>query len=153
MPYVGWGLIHNLQCSPKCIAPSPGNGNHYFKDGSRRLKVSGPKIRLQVFLQQKPEISAKLLCQYLTPISNMADHPETSISIPAKVDPTKHPSPLCLRDAPLLLSHPYLPMESGFSLNSDGMHHIAASTYMPQCSGAMIDWWFGWIHTTDQYKL
>jgi hypothetical protein len=33
------------------------------------------------------------------------------------------------------------------------MHHVAASTYMPDCTAAMIDWWFGWIHNTEQYKL
>lgn len=60
---------------------------------------------------------------------------------------------LALSDARLLLENPYLPMEAGVATTADGMHHVAASTYMKGSSGAMVDWWFGWIHTTDQYKL
>lgn len=60
---------------------------------------------------------------------------------------------LPLKNAKLLLSNDYLPLEAGVALTEDGMHHIAASTYMKWSTGAMIDWWFGWIHTTDQYKL
>jgi DAPG hydrolase PhiG domain len=62
-------------------------------------------------------------------------------------------SPLLLSEAHKLLESPYLAHEGGFATNADGMHHITASTYMPHCKGAMIDWWFGFIHTTDQYKL
>lgn len=60
---------------------------------------------------------------------------------------------LRLDEAPLLLANDYLPIETGTGLASDGLWHVAASTYMPDCSAAMIDWWFGWMHTTDQYKL
>ncbi|CAI7595590.1 unnamed protein product [Penicillium pancosmium] len=63
-----------------------------------------------------------------------------------------HPG-LALKDARLLLEHPYLPMEAGVAHTEDGMTHIAASTYMKSCTGAMIDWWFGWIHNTGQYKI
>jgi hypothetical protein len=66
---------------------------------------------------------------------------------------TPLPNGLLLTDAKLLLSNPYLPLEAGISLTPDGMHHIAASTYMPGSTGTMIDWWFGWIHKTPQYKL
>ncbi|CZR64178.1 uncharacterized protein PAC_14075 [Phialocephala subalpina] len=45
------------------------------------------------------------------------------------------------------------PTETGYAVNSEGMHHIAATTYMPNCTSAMIAWWFGWIHNTEQYKL
>src|SRR6187402_2528638 len=58
-----------------------------------------------------------------------------------------------LHDPKLLLSSPYQAVETGYASNSDGMHHIAATTYMPNCTAAMIAWWFGWIHTTEQYKL
>ena len=61
--------------------------------------------------------------------------------------------PLLLKDAKLLLNAPYPSVETGYAQTSDGMYHIAASTYMPNCTGEMIKWWFGWIHTTDQYKL
>lgn len=61
---------------------------------------------------------------------------------------------LNLNQAPLLLEHDYLPIETGAGLSPDGHHyHVAASTYMPKCTAAMIDWWFGYIHTTEQYKL
>ncbi|OBT60757.1 hypothetical protein VE03_10868 [Pseudogymnoascus sp. 23342-1-I1] len=57
------------------------------------------------------------------------------------------------KDARLLLNTPYLQHEAGYAINAEGMHHIAASTYMPLCTGPMIDWWFGWIHNTAQYQL
>jgi hypothetical protein len=60
---------------------------------------------------------------------------------------------LPLKEANLLLSNPYLPLEAGVAITEDGMHHIAASTYMRDCTGAMLDWWFGWIHHTEHYKL
>jgi len=60
---------------------------------------------------------------------------------------------LRLKDAVLLLEHDYLPMEAGYAVTSDGMNYIAASTYMPGVTGKMIDWWFGFIHTSDFYKL
>lgn len=68
-------------------------------------------------------------------------------------NPTKLPQALLIKDAPLLLEHNYLPLEAGYAIAPDGMHHVAASTYMRGCSGKMIDWWFGWIHRSDQYKL
>jgi hypothetical protein len=61
--------------------------------------------------------------------------------------------PLRLQDAKLLLSNDYQPVETGWAFNEDGMAHIAATTYMPNCTSEMISWWFGWIHTTSQYKL
>ncbi|OBT95954.1 hypothetical protein VE01_06026 [Pseudogymnoascus verrucosus] len=61
--------------------------------------------------------------------------------------------PLLLSDAKLLLNIPYLQHEAGYAVNAEGMHHIAACTYMPRCTGRMIDWWFGWIHDTAQYQL
>lgn len=68
-------------------------------------------------------------------------------------DPTKSPIPIRLSDAKLLLQNDYLPLEAGHGLTDDNMHHVAASTYMPNVSAKMIDWWFGFIHTTDQYLL
>ncbi|KAJ6036145.1 hypothetical protein N7540_000424 [Penicillium herquei] len=69
------------------------------------------------------------------------------------VTPSVLQSGLRLSDAKLLLENPYLPMEAGVAVTEDGHHHIAGSTYMKGSTGAMIDWWFGWIHTTEQYKL
>jgi hypothetical protein len=61
--------------------------------------------------------------------------------------------PLLLNDANALLKNEYLPFESGYAINEDGMYHVAASTFMPHCTGKMIDWWFGYIHDTNTYKL
>ena len=30
---------------------------------------------------------------------------------------------------------------------------MVASTRMSNCTAAMIDWWLGWVHHTEQYKL
>ncbi|KAL4889703.1 hypothetical protein BDV59DRAFT_205058 [Aspergillus ambiguus] len=68
-------------------------------------------------------------------------------------DPTAKPQALLLKDAHLLLEHPYLPLETGWAVAPDGMHHVAVSTYMRHCTGAMFDWWFGFIHKTEHYKL
>ncbi|KAL3456925.1 hypothetical protein BJX64DRAFT_280974 [Aspergillus heterothallicus] len=67
--------------------------------------------------------------------------------------PTELPQALLLQDAPLLLENEYLPLEAGYAVAPDGLHHVAASTYMRGCSGKMIDWWFGYVHHTQEYKL
>jgi hypothetical protein len=69
------------------------------------------------------------------------------------MSPTTDLEPLMLRDAPILLTHPYLPFEAGCAYTTDGMCHVAASTYMLGVTGEMIEWWFGWIHGTEEYKL
>lgn len=71
----------------------------------------------------------------------------------SEYQPAQRPQALLLKDAPLLLQHEYLPLEAGYAVAPDGMHHVAASTYMRGCSGEMIDWWFSWMHDTQQYKL
>lgn len=57
-----------------------------------------------------------------------------------------------LTGANQLLENGYLQMESGYVRLDDGQLHVAARTSMPGCSGAMIDWWFGYVRTTEQYK-
>ena len=57
-----------------------------------------------------------------------------------------------LTDAERLLDPGYLPLESGWARLDDGQLHVAALTTMPGCKGRMIDWWFGWLRTTEQYK-
>jgi hypothetical protein len=76
-----------------------------------------------------------------------------ALVVPGVIDPTIVAGPLTVKQAPLMLTNPYLPFEAGYALNSDGMHHVAASTYMPNISGDMIEWFFGWITNTEQYKL
>lgn len=70
-----------------------------------------------------------------------------------KTTTTPPQGPLLVREAPLLLEHDYLPMEAGYALNSEGMWHIAASTYMLNVTGPMITWWFTHIHDTATYLL
>lgn len=60
---------------------------------------------------------------------------------------------LRLSEAPKLLDEDYMHIEAGYGLTSDNMAHIAASTYMPGVTAAMIDWWLGYVHTTEHYKL
>lgn len=57
-----------------------------------------------------------------------------------------------LEDADQLLEPGYPAMESGYLRLENGQLHVAARTSMPGCSSAMIDWWFGYIRTTEQYK-
>jgi hypothetical protein len=57
-----------------------------------------------------------------------------------------------LSQANLLLEPGYLPMESGYQRLADGQLHVAARTSMPGCRSEMIDWWFGYVRTTEQYK-
>jgi hypothetical protein len=56
-----------------------------------------------------------------------------------KPDPTTQALPLLLSEAKLMLSHEYLPLESGYGINAEGMHYVAASTWIPNCTTAMID--------------
>lgn len=73
-------------------------------------------------------------------------------SVPSYHDPVSGNFPLVLKEAKVLLTNPYLPMEAGWALNSDGMYHVAGHTYMKGVTGSMIDWWFGYVTNTEQYK-
>lgn len=57
-----------------------------------------------------------------------------------------------ISDANLLLDHFYLPMESGWIRDEDGTAHVAARTHMIGCTSKMVEWWFGYLHTTEHYK-
>lgn len=52
-----------------------------------------------------------------------------------------------------LLSPAYLKIESGVADLADGFKTVCAYTRMPRCKAKMVDWWFGWLGGTDQYKL
>ncbi len=60
---------------------------------------------------------------------------------------------LCLNDTPQLLQNEYLDIETGHGPTSDNMYHVAASTYMPNCTAEMVDWWFGFILIIDMVVL
>jgi hypothetical protein len=57
-----------------------------------------------------------------------------------------------LREANDLLKPGYLDLESGYTRLPDGQLHVATWTTMPGCKGAMVEWWFGFLETTEQYK-
>jgi len=57
-----------------------------------------------------------------------------------------------LTDANRLLETGYTELESGYRRLADGQLHVAAWTTMFGCTGRMIEWWFGFLRTTEQYK-
>lgn len=56
-----------------------------------------------------------------------------------------------LQDADRLLDAGHLPLESGWLRLPGGQLHVAGWTTMPGCTGRMVEWWFGYIETTEQY--
>jgi hypothetical protein len=58
-----------------------------------------------------------------------------------------------LEKANQLLEPGYLPTETGFYRLSDGHMHLAVFTRMPHCTGKMVDWWFGYLDGTEEYKI
>jgi len=57
-----------------------------------------------------------------------------------------------LTDADALLEPGYLDLEAGYQRLPDGQLHVAAWTTMFGCAGHMVEWWFGFLETTEQYK-
>ncbi len=58
-----------------------------------------------------------------------------------------------LEQANDLLKPGYLPLETGYQRLEDGTLLVAALTMMPGCKGYMVDWWFGYVETSEHYKL
>lgn len=52
-----------------------------------------------------------------------------------------------------LLKPGYLKMESGVADHTGGFKTVCALTRMPRCRAKMVEWWFGWLGGTEQYKL
>ncbi len=52
-----------------------------------------------------------------------------------------------------LLQPGYLAIESGVVDHADGFKTVCALTRMPRAKAKMVEWWFGWLGGTDQYKL
>lgn len=63
------------------------------------------------------------------------------------------PPMLSLADAHTLLDSDYHHVETGYGVAPDGLMCVAACVYMRDVTPEMIDWWFGWVRTTEQYKL
>jgi hypothetical protein len=57
-----------------------------------------------------------------------------------------------LADASRLLDPGYTDLESGYRRLDDGQLHVAAWTTMFGCKGRMVEWWFGFLRNTEQYK-
>lgn len=58
-----------------------------------------------------------------------------------------------LADANKLLDPGYKELESGHGRLDDGQQNVAAWTTTFGCKGRMAEWWFGYLRTTEQYKL
>lgn len=69
----------------------------------------------------------------------------------ASVDPPG-PAPLSLKDSVQLLTSAYAPEERGWAKTDDNLYYVATNTHMPGITGAMVDWWFGYVTTTEEYK-
>ncbi|HIL13931.1 MAG TPA: hypothetical protein EYG16_09710 [Deltaproteobacteria bacterium] len=57
-----------------------------------------------------------------------------------------------LAEANRLLDPGYLDFEAGYTRLPDGQLHVASWTTMFGCSGQMVEWWFGFLENTEQYK-
>jgi hypothetical protein len=51
-----------------------------------------------------------------------------------------------------LLEPGHRALESGYVRLPDGQLHVAAWTTLFGCSGHMVEWWFGFLENTEQYK-
>jgi len=47
----------------------------------------------------------------------------------------------------------YLQVESGVVDHDDGYKTVHALCRMPRAKAKMVEWWFGWLGGTEQYKL
>ncbi len=47
----------------------------------------------------------------------------------------------------------YQDIETGYFRLPNGHMHVRAYTRMPRATGAMVDWWFGWMETADHYRM
>ena len=52
-----------------------------------------------------------------------------------------------------LLDPGFQPVETGFFRLPNGHMHVRVLTRMPRCSGQMVDWWFGYLDSTEKYKM
>jgi hypothetical protein len=52
-----------------------------------------------------------------------------------------------------LLEPGYQAIESGVIPQVDGSLHVRTQVRMPRCKGKMIDWWFGWLNSTERYQM
>lgn len=57
-----------------------------------------------------------------------------------------------LADANDLLAAPISSFESGWVRHPDGRAHVAARTHMIGCKAKVVEWWFGYVQTTEHYK-
>ncbi len=59
---------------------------------------------------------------------------------------------MLLDQANQLIDPQPLALEEGYLRLEDGQLHVAAHTTMLKCKGHMVDWWFGYLENTEQYK-
>lgn len=56
------------------------------------------------------------------------------------------------KDANQMLETFYLPFETGWKRLDTGVINIAVRTPMIGCTPAMVDWWLGFVHHTEEYR-
>jgi hypothetical protein len=113
----------------------------------------GAVLQELIVVQRYSDISPAFIMQLLK-LSSFYLILELVQAIPTAVyNPTELAQAVDLKDVGLMLTNEYLPMEAGFGITTDGMRHVAASTYMRGVTSEMIEWWFGWSQNTDQYLL
>jgi hypothetical protein len=61
-------------------------------------------------------------------------------------------SGLLLENTNDLLNPGYLPLETGYARLPNGQVQVACLTHMPGCQGRMINWWFGWLANSENYR-
>lgn len=98
------------------------------------------------------------LVDYTTPYAKY--YTEAIQAIPDGVADRLHGGPAptgslpAFTDVTALRKPGYLPVETGYTLESNGDIHVAIHTLMPAVTPAMIDWWFGWHGSkANRYKL
>ena len=52
-----------------------------------------------------------------------------------------------------LLSRDPMALEIGIARLHSGVLHVAGRAQMAGCTGRMLEFWFGWFHTTEHYRL
>jgi len=84
----------------------------------------------------------------------LADIPEEKIAV-GEGAPADSSLALNLEDKNLFLKGEDKGIQTGFCVAENGVGYVANSTFMPNVTVEMLDWWFGWHSITSdlRYKL
>lgn len=97
------------------------------------------------------ELGASPYARFFNPdLAPLPDHVKEALLIGAQAEALFPP----VSGAHHLQDSGYWPVETGYTVASDGAVRIAALTTMPRVTPAMWDWWFAWHGCDgDRYKL